>query len=161
MIGKGYKMKIFKKIKKSNGRRQIYFCGIKVLSYKRKKFQLPASLISCQILNYQELIQKGTKFPHLLGIVISRGATIGRNNVIFQNVTIGAKFAPTLDKKYYPIIGDNCRIYAGAVVIGPIKIGNNAVIGANSVVVKDVPENAIVAGVPAKIIRYREKDENV
>lgn len=152
-----YKYNIINKID-LNGRRHIYFLGVKIFSYKRKR---PKSLISCEIPNYQALINEGTKFPHPVGIVISRAATIGKNCVIFQNVTIGAKFAPTLDKKYYPTIGDNCRICAGAVIIGPVKIGNNAVIGANSVVVKDVAENAIVAGVPAKFIRYRKENEYV
>ena len=55
-------------------------------------------------------------------------------------------------KKHFPIIGDNVIIYAGACIVGGIKIGNNAIIGANAVVTKDVPDNAIVVGNPAKII---------
>ena len=54
-----------------------------------------------------------------------------------------------------PTIGDNCIIYPGAKIFGKITIGNNVVIGANAVVNKDVPDNAIVAGVPARIIRYK------
>lgn len=54
-----------------------------------------------------------------------------------------------------PTIGDNVTIYAGAKVIGNIKIGNNVTIGANSVVTNNVPDNAIVAGAPAKILRYK------
>ena len=52
-----------------------------------------------------------------------------------------------------PVIGDNVHISAGARILGPIRIGNNVIIGANAVVVKDVPDNCIVAGVPAKIIK--------
>ena len=52
-----------------------------------------------------------------------------------------------------PIIGDNVHISAGARILGPIKIGNNVIIGANAVVVKDVPDNCVVAGSPAKIIK--------
>ena len=55
-----------------------------------------------------------------------------------------------------PIIGDNVFIGAGAKILGDITIGDNCVIGANSVVVKSVPSNSIVAGVPAKVLRVRE-----
>lgn len=54
-----------------------------------------------------------------------------------------------------PLIGDNVSIGSGAVVVGPIIIGNNVLIGANSYVDKDLPDNAVVAGIPAKIIRYK------
>lgn len=57
-----------------------------------------------------------------------------------------------------PIIGNNVRISKGAIVFGGITIGNNVIVGANAVVTKPVPDNAIVAGVPAKILRF--KDEN-
>ena len=57
-----------------------------------------------------------------------------------------------------PIIGNNVRISKGAIVFGGITIGNNVTVGANAVVTKPVPDNAIVAGVPAKILRF--KDEN-
>ena len=72
--------------------------------------------------------------------------SIGKNCWINQQVTIGFKNAKS------PIIGDNVRISCGAKILGGIKIGNNAIIGANAVVIKDVPDNAIVGGVPAKVI---------
>jgi serine O-acetyltransferase len=53
-------------------------------------------------------------------------------------------------------IGDNVRIYANACLLGDINVGNNAIIGAGAVVTKDVPENAVVAGNPAKVIKYRQ-----
>ena len=105
--------------------------------------------------DYQELIKRGTYFPHPVGIVISSAATIGKNCIIYQNVTIGAKTFEQGDariRENYPVIGNNVTIYAGAVICGPVKIGDNAVIGANSVVISDVPENSIVVGAPAKII---------
>lgn len=69
--------------------------------------------------------------------------------MIGQNVTIGGKSG------WYevPIVGDNVEISAGARVIGPVRVGNNVIIGANAAVVKDVPDNCIVAGIPAKIIK--------
>lgn len=111
-------------------------------------------MVSCEILHYDELIQKGTIFPHLFGIVIAPAATIGNNCRIYQNVTIGAKDVATGhgDPAFYPKIGNNVTIYAGAVIIGHIRIGDNAIIGANSVVTKDVPANATAVGIPAKIV---------
>ena len=55
-----------------------------------------------------------------------------------------------------PTIGDNVKLYTGCKVIGNVTIGNNAEVAPNAVVVKDVPENAIVAGIPAKILRIKE-----
>jgi serine O-acetyltransferase len=68
--------------------------------------------------------------------------------MIGQCVTIGGKSG------WYevPIIGNNVEINAGARILGPVKVGDNVVIGANAVVTKDVPSNCVVAGVPAKII---------
>lgn len=95
-------------------------------------------------------IGQGTVFAYGgIGIVIHARAVIGRNCVIGQNTTIGGKSG------WYevPVIGDNVRISAGARILGPVRIGNNVIIGANAVVVKDVPDNCIVAGIPAKIIK--------
>lgn len=64
-----------------------------------------------------------------------------------QHVTIGGRVGPGV-----PVIGDNVRIGSGAKVLGGIRIGNYAQIGANAVVIKDVPDNATAVGVPAKII---------
>lgn len=95
-------------------------------------------------------IGAGTKFGYGgIAVVIHARSVIGRNCMIGQCVTIGGKSG------WYevPIIGDNVHVNAGARIIGPVRIGNNVEIGANAVVVKDVPDNCIVAGVPAKIIK--------
>lgn len=92
-------------------------------------------------------------FPHgLNGIIVNQYSKIGKNATIYHQVTIGSS-----DTKTAPIIGDNITIYPGAKIIGNIKIGDNVIIGIGSVVLKDVPNNAIVAGVPAKIIRMRDE----
>jgi len=84
-----------------------------------------------------------------LGTVIHNRSIIGNNVLIAQNVTIGGT-----SKKYgVPIIGDNCLIGPGAKILGPIHIGNNCVIGANSVVVENIPDNTLVGGIPAKILK--------
>ena len=75
---------------------------------------------------------------------------MGKNNIVFQQVTIG------WSKEKKPIIGDGCVFCCGCLVLGGIKIGNNVTIGAGAVVVKDVPDNVIIAGNPAKIIGYNE-----
>jgi serine O-acetyltransferase len=75
-------------------------------------------------------------------------ADLGANCWINQQVTIGHK-----DKSGRPKIGNNVRITAGAKVLGNIKIGDNVTVGANAVVVKDVPDNCVVVGVPAYIIK--------
>ncbi|MDO4975407.1 MAG: serine acetyltransferase [Alphaproteobacteria bacterium] len=98
------------------------------------------------------LLERGTKFPHPIGIVINGGAKIGKNCTIWQNVTIGVAFSKR-HKREFPIICDNVQIYANSVVLGGITIGNNAIVGAGSVVIDDVPDGATVAGNPARIIK--------
>lgn len=105
------------------------------------------------IISHKSDIKGVINFPHPLGIVIGEGVIIGNNVTIYQNVTLGRK-----DKEInkYPIIGDNVTIYAGAKILGNVKIGNNAIVGANAVVLKDVPDNSIAVGVPAKILKNIE-----
>jgi len=86
-----------------------------------------------------------------LGVVIHKDTVIGDDCVIAQNVTIGRNPG---DGRV-PVLGDRIYVGAGAVIIGEISIGDDAVIGANSVVLRDVPARAIVAGVPARLIRMR------
>lgn len=80
---------------------------------------------------------------------IIRAQRIGHNFTCFQNVTIGHS------KGEKPIIGNNVTVYAGAVIIGGIQIGDNVEVGANAVVTKDIPDNVVVAGIPARIISYK------
>lgn len=87
---------------------------------------------------------------HHSGIVINADS-IGDGVVIRQNTTIGE----VAGKSGRPTVGDRVDIGCGAVILGPVVIGNDAIIGANAVVVSDVPEGAVAAGVPAKIIRTK------
>lgn len=84
-----------------------------------------------------------------LGVVIHDRAIIGNNVNIGSCVTIGG----TSRKYNVPIIGDNTIIATGAKVLGPITIGKNCVIGANAVVLSDIPDNSLAAGVPARVIK--------
>lgn len=78
------------------------------------------------------------------------GVKIGRNCVVMQQVTIGSSRGGR--RSGYPILGNNVVVCCGAKIIGKVNIGNNVIIGANAVVVNDVPDNAVVGGVPAKVI---------
>lgn len=99
------------------------------------------------------LIGENISFPHPQNIVIGSKVKIGDNCIIYQDVTLGQ------NRKEYPKIGDNVIIYAGAKIIGGITIGNNVVVGANAVVTKDVLDNSIVAGIPARKIGTRSKED--
>ncbi len=93
----------------------------------------------------------GLKFYHFGNVVVNKMATIGRNASIYNGVTIGINLSPK-GESFPPIIGDNVVLCTGAKVIGNVKVGSNSVIGANAVVTKDIPENCVAAGVPAKVI---------
>lgn len=94
----------------------------------------------------------GLRFVHFGTVVIQRKSVIGKNCKIFQGVTIGKTH------KGVPRIGDNVTIFANSVIVGPVSIGNNVVIGAGSVVVKDIPDNVVVGGNPAKILALNSND---
>ena len=112
--------------------------------------------IFCDIKNLDKLISQGLICDHPIGIV-AHYKSFGFNNRIYQNVTIGAgKGNKSVFPDEYPVIGNNIVVYAGAVICGGIIVGDNSEIGANSVVINDVPPNAVVAGVPAKVIRYKD-----
>lgn len=93
------------------------------------------------------------KLPHPYNIGIGREVVIGENCTIYHDAMIGQLH------NQFPKIGNNVIVYIGAVVTGGITVGDNAVIGANSVVSFNVPANAVVGGNPAKIIRYREEQD--
>jgi len=102
-------------------------------------------------------IGDGIRIFHKSGCIIN-AEKIGCNFTCAQGVTIGIGKYNSLYNTNKPIIGNNVWVSANAVIIGGIKIGNNSIIGAGSVVLNDVDENTIVAGNPAKFIRYnREK----
>ena len=106
-------------------------------------------LFGCQI-GSSTIIGKNVSLGYGgLGVVIHSKAIIGDNVDIGSGVTIGG----TNNLEGVPNIGDNTIISTGAKIIGPLIIGRNCVIGANAVVLKNIPDNCVVVGVPAKIIK--------
>jgi serine O-acetyltransferase len=96
-------------------------------------------------------IGKNFFIDHATGVVIGETAEIGDNVSIYQGVTLGG--VSTEKRKRHPTIGNNVVVGAGATILGPITIGDNVRVGAGSVVVKTVPPNSTVVGVPAKIVQ--------
>ncbi len=102
----------------------------------------------------------GLRIAHGFGLVIGGDTIIGKNCDVRQNTTFGGNYNKTDPEGHSkPILGDNISVGAGAVLLGPVRIGSNSIIGANAVVTKDVPENVIVAGVPARVIKERWSPE--
>lgn len=96
---------------------------------------------------------KNLCIKHPVGVVIGSGVSIGDNVTLYQNTTLGGRRMGDGGGTKYPSIGNNVVVFAGAVILGDIRIGNNAVIGANAVVLSDVPDNATAVGVPARVIQ--------
>lgn len=107
-------------------------------------------LFGCTI-PYSAEIAEGVKIAHYHGIVIHHDCKIGEGTIIYQNVCLGGR-----NGSIGPIVGKNCFIGAGACILGNIIIGDNVRIGANAVVMEDIPNNCTVVGVPARIVRKKE-----
>ena len=107
-------------------------------------------------------IGKNLFIDHGMGVVIGETSEIGDNVTIYHAVTLGGS-SPSIDserqrhEKRHPTIGDDVVIGSGAQIIGPVIVGKHARIAANAVVVKDVPENATMVGVPAKAVKLENK----
>jgi serine O-acetyltransferase len=141
----------------SQGLHAVRFHKVAHRQYLKKRYK------TARMINYVSRILTGADIhpgakmgknffiDHATGVVIGETSEIGDNVSIYQGVTLGG--ISTEKKKRHPTIGNNVVIGAGATILGPITIGENVRVGAGSVVVKSVPPNSTVVGVPAKIVQ--------
>jgi len=131
--------------------------------FQKRKFFLLARLIS-QISRFFTGIEihPGARlgnrifFDHGMGIVVGETAEIGDNCVIYHGVTLGG--VSTSKTKRHPTLKENVTVGTGAKLLGNIVVGKNVKVGANSVVLRDVPDEAVAVGIPARIIPKTEED---
>lgn len=138
------------------GLHAIIFYRIAHWFYNRKLFLIAriissiARLITAIDIHPGAKIGAGIFIDHGIGVVIGETTEIGNNVTIYQGVTLGGTGK---DKgKRHPTIGNNVMISSGAKVLGPFKVGDNSKIGAGSVVLKEVPPNCTVVGVPGRVV---------
>ena len=147
----------------------LTYPGVKAIFFHRianffaiAKFDLIARIISqfSRFLTGIEIhpkakIGKNLFIDHGMGVVIGETSEIGNNVTIYHMATLGG-IAPSINSnnqrqvKRHPTLGDCVVVGSGAQILGPVIIGANAKVGANAVVTKDVPENAVMVGIPAK-----------
>ena len=111
-------------------------------------------------------IGKNLFIDHGMGVVIGETSEIGDNVTIYHMATLGG-ISPSINSneqrniKRHPTLKDNVVVGSGAQILGPVTVGKNAKIGANAVVTKDVPDNAVMVGIPAKNVGETSgSDEN-
>lgn len=105
----------------------------------------------------EAIVGRRFRIDHFGGIVISGDAVFGEGCIIRNGVTVGLR---NTGKRGSPVIGDRVDIGAGAKILGAIRIGNDVAIGANAVVLSDVPSNSIAVGIPARILPAKPKEDD-
>ncbi len=103
-------------------------------------------------IEFNARIGPGLFIAHSSGIVVGRGTRLGAHTTLFQSVTFGAKSWHPDEIRRFPDVGDNCFFCANAVVVGGIRVGDDCVIAAGSVVQTDLPAGSLARGVPANVI---------
>ena len=141
-----------------------FFCTAKFDLIARVISQFSRFLTGIEI-HPKAKIGKNLFIDHGMGVVIGETSEIKDNVTIYHMVTLGG-ISPSInsndqrDIKRHPTLEDNVVVGSGAQVLGPILVGKNAKIGANAVVTKDVPENAVMIGIPAKNINTKSEPDN-
>ena len=131
-----------------------FFCLAKFDLIARMISQFSRFLTGIEI-HPKAKIGKNLFIDHGMGVVIGETSEIGDNVTIYHGVTLGG-ISPSIDSdkqrnvKRHPTLKNNVVVGSGAQILGPISIGENAKVGANAVVTKDVPDNAVMVGMPAK-----------
>jgi len=105
-------------------------------------------------------IGPGCHISHSAGVTIGRGVRIGSNVWILHNVTLGGRGASPFNEgeEGYPRIGHHVTLYTGVTVLGNVEIGDNAVVGAHSLVLESLPPGCLAYGVPAKVVKARPEE---
>jgi len=134
----------------------IYLYKLMKILYKNN-FKLLSTLVRNSLIRnygifigFETEIGENLNLPHPQGIILGEGVKIGDNCTIYHQVTMGQKRGNLDNDNDYPIIGNGVTVFAGAKIIGNVKVGDNSVIAANSVVITDVESGSIYAGIPAK-----------
>lgn len=135
-----------------------FYLYLNILQWARRKKLLGiAKYLSNRIalkfgvyISPKAIIGSKVRFPHPTGIVIGEGVRIDEEVVIYQNVTLGGARVGDSFLSKYPRISRNTVVFAGAVIVGDLLVGERCVIGANSVVLKSIPNDTTAVGVPAK-----------
>ena len=131
-----------------------FLWNLKIPFFPRALSQLARFLTGIEI-HPGAQIGDGLFIDHGMGVVIGETAMIGNDVTLFQGVTLGGTGKET--GKRHPTLGNNVVVGTGAKILGNIHIGDNSYIGANAVILKDVPANATVVGVPGRITRQDGK----
>ena len=140
-----------------------FFCVAKFDLFARIISQFSRFLTGIEI-HPKAKIGKNLFIDHGMGVVIGETSEIKDNVTIYHMVTLGG-ISPSIDSndqrnvKRHPTLKNNVVVGSGAQVLGPIVVGENAKIGANAVVTKDVPENAVMVGIPAKNVSAAPTDK--
>jgi serine O-acetyltransferase len=135
-----------------------FFYRVKLMFFARAISQFSRYMTGIEI-HPGAKIGKGFFIDHGMGVVVGETSIIGNNVLLYQGVTLGGT---GVEKgKRHPTIGNNVVIGTGAKVLGNITVGDNAYIGANAVVIKDVPANSTVVGVPGRITKQDGKKIDV
>lgn len=148
MFNIGFKYTFWMRLCRYLSQRRMFFPLFVLARFKLMRLSTRYGIVIPQRME----IGKGLQIQHYGGIFVNYEAKVGKNCTISQDVTIGQ--ANRGKNKGCATIGDNVYICPGAKIVGAVKIGNNVVIGANCVVTKDIPDNAVVGGIPGKVISY-------
>lgn len=101
-------------------------------------------------------IGPGLALPHPVGVIIGAGVRMGRNVRVFGGAQLGGAAYEDRSRDGFPVVGDECWIFGGAKVLGPIAVGDHAMVAAGALVLQAVPAGGIVTGIPARFQRYRD-----
>jgi serine O-acetyltransferase len=139
-------------------RYQIRWRSVRVpFSVLYKTLKVLAEVLTGVELPCETVVGRRFRIDHFGGIIISGDAVFGDDCIVRNGVTVGLR---NTGESGSPILGDRVDVGAGAKILGPIRIGDDVAIGANAVVLTDVPSNSIAVGVPARVLPRKPRNAN-